>query len=154
MRDVVQKKRILFVCRQNKVRSLTAEYLYRVREDLEVRSAGTAAFAKNQLTEELLAWADSIFIFDDGQLEAMRSRFGAKLNEKKIICLGLPDVFDYKSRNLVIKLTAKLEPYLGRPNAKRSRAIPAAQKTSPKTPFVSKLLAAVGVARQKPPAGE
>ncbi len=65
MSESRQKLRVLFVCTQNKVRSLTAEHLYRVRPDLDVRSCGTAPFAKNQLTEEVMKWADMVFIFDE-----------------------------------------------------------------------------------------
>lgn len=146
--------RVLFVCRQNKVRSLTAEHLYRVRPDLEVRSAGTATFAKNQLTNELLAWADVIFVFDETQTEAIATRFGNDALQKQVICLDLPDIFDYKSQNLVVKLTAKLEPYLGRPNSKKvpARRIPIRPILKPAKfsekrgrSLVSQLLAAVGV---------
>jgi len=112
---------VLFVCRQNKVRSLTAEHLYRVRPDLEVRSAGTVNFAKTQLDEALMEWADAVFVFDETQLEAMEKRFGTKNFGKPVVCLGLPDIFDYKSQQLVLKLTAKLEPYLGRPTVKPAK---------------------------------
>jgi predicted protein tyrosine phosphatase len=150
--------RVLFVCRQNKVRSLTAEHLYRVRPDLEVRSAGTATFAKNQLSNELLTWADMIFVFDETQTEAIESRFGPDALQKQVICLDLPDIFEYKSQSLVVKLTAKLEPYLGRPNSKnappRKAPVNAMFKPSrssgqPGRSLVSQLLAAVGVKARK-----
>lgn len=154
MSELSEKVRVLFVCRQNKVRSLTAEHLYRVRPDLEVRSAGTATFAKNQLTNELLTWADLIFVFDETQTEAIATRFRNKALQKQVICLDLPDIFDYKSQSLVIKLTAKLEPYLGRPNSKKVPTgktpvspIHRLTKSSgkPGRSLVSQLLAVVGV---------
>ncbi len=118
MSESQQKLRVLFVCTQNKVRSLTAEHLYRVRTDLDVRSCGTAAFAKNQLTEEVMKWADMVFIFDELQAEVIEKKFGKGALGKEVISLGLEDVYQYKSESLVLKLTAKIEPYLGRPNAK------------------------------------
>jgi len=156
-----KKPRVLFVCRQNKVRSLTAEHLYRVRPDLEVRSAGTVTFAKNQLTEDLMAWADAVFVFDESQIEAMERRFGKKDFGKPVVCLGLPDTFDYKSQQLVLKLTAKLEPYLGRPSAKPAKtrlpSIPkspvvkqvSSQSVSASRSFVSRLLNTVGMSHRK-----
>jgi predicted protein tyrosine phosphatase len=162
MSESPKKTRVLFVCRQNKVRSLTAEHLYRVRPDLEVRSAGTVTFAKNQLSEELLAWADSIFVFDESQLEAMEQRFEKRQFRKKTICLGLPDTFDYKSQSLVLKLTAKLEPYLGRPTSKAGKTRLPAPQSAPasshdddgevptRRSFVSKLLTRVGMTQKKP----
>lgn len=155
------KRRVLFVCTQNKVRSLTAEHLYRVRPDLEVKSCGTATFAKNQLTKELLQWAEAVFTFDDTQMEAIEGRFAKEVVDRPVICLGLPDVFTYKSDALVVKLTAKLEPYLGRPNAKecprhsvftrptRVTKPTSATKTTANRSIVTKLLAAVGVRRSK-----
>ena len=149
-----KKVRVLFVCRQNKVRSLTAEHLYRERPDLEVRSAGTATFAKNQLTDELLGWAQVIFVFDETQTEALETRFGQVVRQKQVICLDLPDIFEYKSQSLVIKLTAKLEPYLGRPNSKKIPVgrIPVDRMLDPSSPagkpgrsLISQMLEAVGV---------
>ena len=153
-----QKLRVLFICTQNKVRSLTAEHLYRERPDLDVRSCGTAAFAKNQLTEEIMKWADMVFIFDQSQADVIENRFGKDALGKEIVSLGLEDIYQYKSENLVLKLTAKIEPYLGRPNAKsatikRRTASDASSKskTSPSgsRSLVSKLLSAVGVKEKK-----
>jgi len=158
MSELSQKLRVLFVCRQNKVRSLTAEHLYSERPDLEVRSAGTATFAKNQLTKELLTWADVIFIADKTQAEVVETLLPAAPRTKRVICLDLPDIFNYKSDSLVVKLTAKLEPYLGRPNA---RKLPAGSKLArpenkptpvaakPRRSLVSQLLTAVGVNPKK-----
>lgn len=152
---------MLFVCRQNKVRSLTAEHLYRVRPDLEVRSAGTVNFAKTQLDEELMNWADAVFVFEEAQLEAMERRFGTRNFGKPVVCLGLPDTFDYKSQQLVLKLTAKLEPYLGRPIPKPAKTrLPSLPKparnalTTTRTgatsrSFMARFLTTMGIAPKK-----
>lgn len=162
MTEPEAKKRVLFICTQNKVRSLTAEHLYRVRPDLEVKSCGTATFAKNQLSKELLDWAEAVFTFDDSQMEVIERHFHQAAQGKPVICLGLPDIFTYKSDALVVKLTAKLEPYLGRPNAKKCprRSVFTMRKSDVVEPkaaapakssrsIVSNLLAAVGVKSRK-----
>jgi predicted protein tyrosine phosphatase len=162
MSELEQKMRVLFVCTQNKVRSLTAEHLYRVRPDLEVKSCGTANFAKNRFTRELLEWAEVVFVFDDSQLNFIEQTFGKEALGKPVVCLGLADVFTYKSDPLVVKLVAKLDPYLGRPTAKRcplsglqklkklTAGTAADSKSKNDTSFVTKLLGAVGVkAKQK-----
>jgi predicted protein tyrosine phosphatase len=166
MSESQQKLRVLFVCTQNKVRSLTAEHLYRGRPDLEVKSAGTANFAKNQFTKELLEWSEVVFVFDDSQLEFIGQKFGPAALGRPVVCLGLPDVFTYKSDPLVVKLVAKLDPYLGRPTAKRcprsavlklkKLAGGGAKQSKAKgdTSFVSKLLVAVGVKARKKTAAE
>jgi predicted protein tyrosine phosphatase len=55
--------KVLFVCTQNRMRSFTAEALYRDRQDLEVRSAGIAPDARIPATEALLAPPESISRF-------------------------------------------------------------------------------------------
>jgi predicted protein tyrosine phosphatase len=161
MSELEQKIRVLFVCTQNKVRSLTAEHLYRVRPDLEVKSAGTANFAKNQLTREVMEWADIVFIFDESQQEIIHQRFGPDALGKPVVLLGLPDVFTYKSDALVVKLVAKLDPYLGRPTAKKCprgslqklQKLTASKTSQAVTPakgsLVAKILTAFGVREKK-----
>lgn len=160
----VPRTKVLFVCNQNKVRSLTAEHLYRARPDLEVRSAGTASFAKTQLSTELLNWSEVIFVFEKDQIIAMKERFEDIVESKNIVCLGLPDKFEYKSPNLVIKLIAKLDPYLGRPDtvpkdAKKAMLASnfpceASTKTArPQKSFAKKFLNAVGLSRKGKQAG-
>lgn len=158
METPVPRTKVLFVCNQNKVRSLTAEHLYRVRPDLEVRSAGTASFAKTQLSRELLNWAEVIFVFEKVHITAITERFEDVVENKKVICLGLPDKFEYKSPNLVVKLIASLDPYLGRPDG-RARDIRKALfgrntpdkevvRRGPPKSFAKKLLNAVGLAKK------
>jgi len=161
MSESESKKRVLFVCTQNKVRSLTAEHLYRARPDLEVKSCGTATFAKNQLTAELMEWAEVVFVFDETQVEVIAKNFREQAQGKPVINLGLPDVFTYKSDPLVRKLVANLDPYLGRPTAKKCprnaalaapKPIPSASRKSASSgsrSLMSNLLAVVGVGAKK-----
>lgn len=109
------KKRVLFVCTQNRVRSLTAEQVYRGRPDLEVRSAGIAEYAGVPLTQELFDWADEVFVFSRRQRKVVEKRYRHVARGKRVVCLHLPDRFEYKSPKLILKLTSKLGPYLGKP---------------------------------------
>ncbi len=159
MENSVSRTKVLFVCNQNKVRSLTAEHLYRARPDLEVRSAGTASFAKTQLSRELLNWSEVIFVFEKDQITAMTERFEDIVEKKRIICLGLPDKFEYKSPSLVVKLVSKLDPYLGRPDSPPKYAKKAMRaknptdgavtKAMPSKSFARKLLSVVGLSRRR-----
>ena len=108
----------------------------------------------------------TVFVFDESQIVAMERRFGKKDFGKPVVCLGLPDTFDYKSQQLVLKLTAKLEPYLGRPSPKPAKTrLPAMPKSSAAKPtlspsvserssFVSRLLTTVGVVQRKQPSAQ
>jgi predicted protein tyrosine phosphatase len=109
------KKRVLFVCTHNRVRSLTAAQVYGDRPDLEVRSAGIDEYASVPLTRELFDWADQVFVFSERQRKVVEERFPSSLGSKSVVCLHLADTFDYKSPKLVIKLVGKLTHYLGEP---------------------------------------
>lgn len=109
------KKRVLFVCSHNRVRSVTAEQVYRERPDLEVRSAGVAEHATIPLTAELFDWADEVFVFSKRQRKVIQERFRNAFASKPVVCLHLPDRFEDKSPRLVMRLTGKLAPYLGPP---------------------------------------
>lgn len=115
MTSALVKKRVLFVCNQNRVRSLTAQQLYRGRPDLEVQSAGITEHARVPLTQELFEWADHVFVFSKGQQRAIKRRYGDVFDTKPVVCLRLPDRFEYKSPKLVMALREKLGPYLGTP---------------------------------------
>lgn len=55
---------ILFLCSQNKRRSLTAEKLFDGFKEHQARSAGTENNARVKVTPGLLGWADMIFCMD------------------------------------------------------------------------------------------
>ena len=56
--------KVLFLCSQNKRRSLTAEKLFDNRETIIARSAGTETHARVKVTSGLLGWADIIFCME------------------------------------------------------------------------------------------
>lgn len=115
MTTAPQKKRVLFVCRENRVRSATAEIMYGTRPDLEVRSAGVAEYAAVPLTQEIFDWADEVFVFSKWQQRLVQGRHQSSTGDKQVVCLNVPDRFEYKSPKLVKKITDRLEPYLGKP---------------------------------------
>ncbi len=103
--------KVLFVCTMNRMRSRTAEDLYKNQQGLEVRSAGVDKEAVRPVTLEMLKWADVIFCFEHAQRKAMRRM--AKGRRLRIICLGIPDRFFYGDRALIKELKIRLTPYLG-----------------------------------------
>jgi predicted protein tyrosine phosphatase len=121
MNSGLQKKRVLFVCRENRVRSATAELMYGKRPDLEVRSAGVADYAAVPLTQEMFDWADQVFVFSKWQLEFLK--LFPSSNQKPVVCLNIPDRFDYKSPKLVKKVCSRLKPYLGKPGLAGERLL-------------------------------
>ena len=105
-------QKILFVCSQNKLRSPTAEQIFSETPGLDVLSAGTNNDAITPLTSELVEWADKIFVMENMHREKLRKRFRSSLDGKKIICLGIPDEFNYMDPELITILKKKVTPFL------------------------------------------
>ena len=107
-------RRVLFVCRQNRKRSATAERVFCKREDLDVRSAGTAADALVRVNVHMLEWADVIFIMDEDQRRWLDTAFKDHPALGKVVCLGIPDTFEFLQPELVALLDARVGTYLAR----------------------------------------
>jgi predicted protein tyrosine phosphatase len=105
-------RRVLFVCRQNRKRSATAERLFCKREDLDVRSAGTAADALVRVNGNMLDWAEVIFVMDDDQRRWLESTFVNHPSLARVVCLDIPDVFTFLQPELVQLLEERVPRYL------------------------------------------
>ena len=89
---------LLFVCTNNKHRSVTAaEMLCSVHE---TNSAGLSPTCENPVTEELVEWADKVYCFEDRHKRKLRKRFKVRASN-----LGVPDEYDYNEPSLVKELT-------------------------------------------------
>jgi predicted protein tyrosine phosphatase len=109
---LVDKIKILFVCSRNKWRSLTAERICQKVSGYSVRSAGTEKGARIRVTEGLLGWADLIFVMEKRHGDRLGSKFPESLKGKNVICLQIPDNYEYMEPGLVEILEAKLSRYL------------------------------------------
>ncbi|MEM6376945.1 MAG: protein tyrosine phosphatase [Bacteroidota bacterium] len=103
------KKKILFVCTVNRMRSATAHEIYKADERFTVDSAGTDQEAKNIITSENLGWADSIVVMEKHHRNAIRKLFPTIYATKKIVCLYVPDEYDFMQAELITLLKAKFE---------------------------------------------
>ncbi|EPY08213.1 Protein-tyrosine phosphatase, low molecular weight [Paenibacillus alvei TS-15] len=56
--------KLLFVCSRNKWRSLTAEKIFNLLNEYDVRSAGTEEGARVKVTGGHIGWADIIFVME------------------------------------------------------------------------------------------
>ncbi|QJE02607.1 phosphotyrosine protein phosphatase [Massilia forsythiae] len=105
-------KRALFICSQNRLRSPTAEQVFASWPGVETDSAGVGGDADVPLSPEQIAWADIIFVMEKAHRNRMAARFRASLNGKRVICLDIPDDYDYMQPELVRLLQAKAGPFL------------------------------------------
>ena len=105
-------KRVLFICSQNRLRSPTAEQVFSSHPGLEVVSAGLNHDAENPLTSELLEWAEIIFVMEKAHRNKLSSKFRPYLNDKKIVCLDIPDEYEFMDPLLIRLLRAKVPRHL------------------------------------------
>ncbi len=104
--------RILFVCTANKLRSPTAEDVFRDYPGIEAISAGTDASAPRPLTKDLVASADMIFAMENHHRERIRKKFKQRPPDSRIITLNIPDEYERGDPELVVLLKEKIEPRL------------------------------------------
>ena len=103
------KLKILFVCTVNRMRSATAQVIYQSDDRFEVKSAGTDKSASTVLTSDLLNWADSIIVMEKHHRAFIRKDFPGVYEKKKIVCLYIPDDYDYMQQELISLLKEKFE---------------------------------------------
>lgn len=104
-----RKLKILFVCTVNRMRSATAHKIYENDDRFEVKSAGTDRTANTVLTEEILNWADSIVVMEKHHRNYIRKIFPEIYKTKRIVCLYIPDDYDFMQTELIGILKHKVE---------------------------------------------
>ena len=110
---VAPKTRLLFICSGNRDRSPTAEALFHDSAEYEARSAGTHLSATQKVTQEMLDWADMIFVMsesEDGHVTYLKENFD--LHGKKIHDLEILDRYDRGEPDLVNLLRQRLAPFV------------------------------------------
>ena len=101
--------RVLFVCTANKLRSPTAEDLFKDWPGLDVLSAGTDADVPRPLTKELVASADVIFAMEQHHRDRIRKKFKQRPADNRIITLNIPDEYERDDPDLIELLRSKVE---------------------------------------------
>jgi predicted protein tyrosine phosphatase len=104
-------EKLLFVCTANELRSRTAEDIFKDDRRFEVKSAGTHSCANNIITKELLEWADHIFVMEKRHRNIIHKRYPDIYKNKRIMCLYIPDIYDYMDEKLIGILKMKINKY-------------------------------------------
>ncbi len=110
-------RQLLFICSQNRWRSLTAERLLADHPYLQARSAGTEPGARVRVTAGHLGWAEVIFVMEKRHAERLRAKFGPELRGKPLVTLRIPDHYRLDDPALVARLHEELHAYFGQPLA-------------------------------------
>jgi predicted protein tyrosine phosphatase len=104
--------KLLFVCSRNRLRSPTAEAVFSAYEGVEALSAGTNPDADNPVSSDLIEWADLVFAMESVHRRKLQKRFGPLLRTKRVVALGIPDIYKYMEPELVRILKEKVVPHL------------------------------------------
>jgi predicted protein tyrosine phosphatase len=104
-------RHVLFICSQNRLRSPTAERVFSDRAGFDVASAGLNPEADTEVCPELLEWSDVIFVMEKAHRNKLSKKFKSHLKNKRIICLDIPDEFEFMDPVLVRLLEAKVGPF-------------------------------------------
>ena len=104
--------RALFICSRNRLRSPTAERLFASWPGVESDSAGLAVDAEVALSAEQLEWAELVFVMEPVHRRRLQQRFAPWLRGKRVICLDIPDDYDFMQTELVELLRRKVGAYL------------------------------------------
>jgi predicted protein tyrosine phosphatase len=105
-------KRVLFVCGRNRSRSPTAERVFGDHRDVEAASAGTSPDAATPLSAELVEWADIIFVMEKSHRRKLSARYRLSLRNSRVVCLDIPDKYEFMDPNLVRILKSKVARFL------------------------------------------
>lgn len=105
-------KKVLFICSQNKLRSPTAEQVFSSCPGIETDSAGLSPDAITPLSSEQVEWASIIFVMETIHRNKLSRKFGAFLKNKRVICLDIPDEYEFMQPELVRLLEIKVGRYL------------------------------------------
>lgn len=105
-------RRVLFLCSRNRLRSPTAEAVFRAWPGLEVDSAGLAPDAETPLSAEQVAWAELIVVMENAHKRRLQARFAGQLKGKRVVVLGIPDDYEFMQPELVDLLLRKAGPLL------------------------------------------
>lgn len=109
--------KVLFVCSANLQRSKTGEdYFSSITDEYIFQSAGTnlkicAKEGTNPITEELVIWADTIFVMETKHASIINNHTQEKYHNK-IVVLDIPDIYKYYQDELISILKERVAPHL------------------------------------------
>lgn len=103
---------LLFICSRNQWRSRTAETIFKNRDNLKVKSAGTSKTARIRVSRKLIEWADLVFVMEDKHKKRLTTLFPVLTESKEVIVLDIPDEYKYMDDELIENLEDSVYFYL------------------------------------------
>jgi predicted protein tyrosine phosphatase len=104
--------KLLFICSRNKLRSPTAEVVFNEYPGLTCSSAGLAPDAEHVVALDDIEWADVIFVMEKAHVKKLKTKFGKALEGTRVVCLGIPDEYDFMDPALVAELKSRVPQFI------------------------------------------
>ena len=105
-------KNLLFVCKYNQMRSRTAESIYSDDSRYDVKSAGISKNAQVKLSEDLIIWADIVFVMENKFKDIIVDLYPIEFISTKIVSLDIPDTYYYMEPQLVELIKSRVNSFL------------------------------------------
>ena len=105
--------KLLFICGKNRLRSPTAETVFAEYPGIEVESAGIDRDAETPVGADAIAWADLILVMEKTHRRKLTAKFQHCLKDKRLVCLDIPDNYEYMDPELVEILEQKISSLIG-----------------------------------------
>ena len=99
---------ILFICNQGKNRNKTAAQLFSGR----FQTASAGLYSNTPVTETQLAQADVIIAMEERHRTEIAERFPRIYLQKRILVLGIPDIYRYGQSELMHLLHVRMSALL------------------------------------------
>ncbi len=77
-------------------------------------SAGTNRNAEEPLSDELVEWADFIFVMERTHRKKIQTKHRSALKNKRLIVLDIPDEFEFMDAKLIELLETRMKNWLPR----------------------------------------
>lgn len=105
-------KNLLFICKHNQMRSRTAESIYSDDSRYIVKSAGISKNAQVKLSEDLIIWADIVFVMESKYRDVIIDLYPIESLSKKIVSLDIPDNYYFMETLLVELIKSRVNSFL------------------------------------------
>ena len=100
------------MCSRNRWRSPTAERIFDGVDGCRARSAGREPRARVRVTAGHLGWADVVFVMEKKHVRRLEEKFPEAIAGRKIICLNIPDDYEFMQSELIERLEASVTLHL------------------------------------------
>jgi predicted protein tyrosine phosphatase len=103
---------LLFICSENRLRSPTAEAVFSNYEGVSAIGAGTNSDAETTVSGDLIEWADVVLVMEKSHRNKVAQKYKELLKDKRLLCLEIPDNYQYMQPELIKLLKAKVPRYV------------------------------------------